>query len=114
MSSNLSDSYAELEHASLDALVDYVKGGGDDSQHAVARMALNALGMVQRRRTVDLSRDRLVFNMARSVALSPEELAEIITASQPEAFARLTIPARAAERGSPQPSEATRRHAVRS
>lgn len=91
LDNGLAAKFLNLEDVSVEALTDYVKGGGGDKvQTQVARIAVSVLSVVQRRRSIELNRDRLYFAMAKGLTSDPIKLADYIRQTQPSSpFARL-------------------------
>lgn len=94
LDNGLSVEFHKLEEQAVANLNDLLAAGsGDKMQMAVSRVALGILGVVQRRRSLELSRDKLYFTMARTIAKDPVELARYIAATSPSSpFAKLVPP----------------------
>lgn len=89
-----SDHFRKLEELAVTNLTDLLAAGsGDKMQMAVSRVALGILSVVQRRRSLELSRDKLYFTMARTIATDPIQLANYIATTSPSSpFAKLLVP----------------------
>jgi len=78
-----------LESTALSVMEEYVKTGKEEGAQQ-ARVAAAALGLLLRRETLSLNRQRLYLDIAKSITKDPEQLARLIGIALPETpFAQL-------------------------
>lgn len=83
-----------LEQSSLAAMEEFVKTG-DEAHAQQARVSAAALSILLRRETLELNRQRLYLDIARSITRDPDALADLLSRALPETpFALLPATAR--------------------